>query len=155
MLADNCTDDTAARARQAGARVYERQNTRQVGKGYALQFLLEQIDATCGLDSFDAFLVFDADNVLCPDFVTQINKVCADGYDVFSGYRNTKNFGTNLVSAGHALWFLHNCEHLNAARMALGNPCTVSGTGFDPGPTNPVTPLVLRITYQVSSFIII
>ena len=29
------------------------------------------------------------------------------------------------------------------------------GTGFDPGPTNPVTPLVLRTTYHVSSFMII
>lgn len=130
VVADNCTDNTAMVAQRGGALVFSRFSTHRVGKGYALQFLLEQIDATCGLDSFDAFLVFDADNVLCPDFVTQINKVCADGYDVFSGYRNTKNFGTNLVSAGHALWFLHNCEHLNAARMTLGNPCTVSGTGF-------------------------
>ena len=29
----------------------------------------------------------------------------------------------------------------------------VSGTGLDPGPTNHVTPLVLRTTYQLSSFI--
>ena len=30
---------------------------------------------------------------------------------------------------------------------------SVRGTGFDPGPTKPVTPRVLRTTYQVSSFI--
>ncbi len=29
---------------------------------------------------------------------------------------------------------------------------SVSGTGLDPGPTNPVTPLVFLTTYQVSSF---
>ena len=130
VVADNCTDNTALVAQRSGAHVFSRFSTHRVGKGYAMQFLLEQIDATCGLDSFDAFLVFDADNVLCPDFVTRINQVCAQGYDAFCGYRNSKNFGTNWVSAGHALWFLHNCEHINASRMALGTPCTVNGTGF-------------------------
>ena len=130
VVADNCTDNTAMVAQRGGALVFSRFSTHRVGKGYALQFLLAQIDATCGLDSFDAFLVFDADNVLCPDFITQINKVSAAGYDVFCGYRNSKNFGTNWVSAGHAMWFLHNCVHLNASRMALGTPCTVNGTGF-------------------------
>ena len=32
---------------------------------------------------------------------------------------------------------------------------SVRGTGFDPGPTNPVTPLVFLTTYHVSSFITI
>ena len=39
VLADNCTDDTSAIARSAGATVYERFNNVQVGKGYALQTL--------------------------------------------------------------------------------------------------------------------
>lgn len=130
VVADNCTDGTARVAAEGGALVFPRRNTHRVGKGYALHYLLEQVERTCGWDSFDAFLVFDADNVLCPDYITQINKVCASGYDVFCGYRNSKNFGTNWVSAGHALWFLHDSVHLNASRMALGLPCTVTGTGF-------------------------
>ena len=130
VVADNCTDKTAQVARQGGAVVFSRFSTHRVGKGYALNYLLEQIDITCGWDAFDAFLVFDADNVLCPDYISQMNKVCSAGYDVFCGYRNSKNFGANWVSAGHALWFLHDSCHLNASRMALGNPCTVTGTGF-------------------------
>lgn len=130
VVADNCTDGTARVAAEGGALVFPRRNTKQVGKGYALHYLLEQVDLICGWDSFDAFLVFDADNVLCPDYITQINKACAAGYDVFCGYRNSKNFSTNWVSAGHALWFLHDSVHLNASRMALRLPCTVTGTGF-------------------------
>lgn len=130
VIADNCTDSTARVAQQGGAVVFSRFSTQRVGKGYALQYLLEQVDMVYGWDAFDAFLVFDADNVLCPDYISQINKVCCAGYDVFCGYRNSKNFGTNLVSAGHSLWFLHDSCHLNASRMALGNPCTVTGTGF-------------------------
>ncbi|MBR0105635.1 MAG: glycosyltransferase, partial [Lachnospiraceae bacterium] len=43
VMADNCTDRTADMARAAGALVYERQNTEQVGKGWALQALLGHI----------------------------------------------------------------------------------------------------------------
>lgn len=130
VVADNCTDGTALVAQQGGAVVFSRHSTQRVGKGYALNFLLDQIDMTCGWDDFDAFLVFDADNVLRPDYIRQINRLCCAGYDIFCGYRNSKNFGTNWVSAGHALWFLHDSIHLNASRMALGQPCTVTGTGF-------------------------
>ena len=130
VVADNCTDGTARVAAEGGALVFPRHNTQQVGKGYALHYLLDQIGLTCGWEEFDAFLVFDADNVLCPDYITQINKVCAAGYDVFCGYRNSKNLGASWVSAGHGLWFLHDSCHLNASRMVLGIPCTVTGTGF-------------------------
>lgn len=130
VIADNCTDQTAKVAQQGGAVVFTRSNTQQIGKGYALNYLLEQINLTCGWDAFDAFLVFDADNVLRPDYIRQIDRICGNEYDVFCGYRNTKNFGTNYVSSGHALWFLHDSCHLNASRMALGLPCTVTGTGF-------------------------
>ena len=44
VLADNCTDDTAMVARVAGAHVYERFNQVRVGKGYALQELLEHLE---------------------------------------------------------------------------------------------------------------
>lgn len=130
VVADNCTDRTAQVAQREGAVVFVRYSTKRVGKGYALNYLLDQIDLTCGWDAFDAFLVFDADNVLHPDYIRQINRLCSAGYDAFCGYRNSKNFGTNLISAGNALWFLHDSEHLNASRMALGLPCTVTGTGF-------------------------
>lgn len=130
VIADNCTDRTAEVSEAGGAIVFQRFNKKQVGKGYALNYLLEQIDKTVGLDSYDAFLIFDADNLLVSDYVTQINKTCSDGYEAFCGYRNSKNFGTNWVSAGHAIWYLHDSVHLNQSRMLLGNPCAVTGTGF-------------------------
>ena len=131
VVADNCTDRTAEVARQAGATVYSRLNRQQVGKGYALNYLLEQIAREAGgLRRFDAFLVFDADNLLQPDFVTQINQTCSDGYEAFCGYRNSKNFGDNWLSSAHGLQFLHESAHLNRSRMAIGSCCMVNGTGF-------------------------
>lgn len=46
VVADNCTDDTAARARAAGAEVVERTDPAQRGKGYALAFGREAIMET-------------------------------------------------------------------------------------------------------------
>lgn len=130
VVADNCTDKTAQAAAEGGAIVYTRFNKNQVGKGYALNYLLQKIDADGGLDRYDAFLVFDADNLLQTDYITNINRTCSDGYAVFCSYRNTKNFGDNWLSGAHALQFLHESTHLNRSRMLLGSCCMVSGTGF-------------------------
>lgn len=130
VVADNCTDRTAVVAEEGGAVVFRRHDKERIGKGYALHFLLNQIDLTYGLDSFDAFLVFDADNLLKSDYITQMNRTCSQGYEVFCGYRNAKNFGANWVSMGQGLWYIHDSVHLNQSRMGLGIPCMVNGTGF-------------------------
>ena len=130
VVADNCTDRTAEVARAGGAQVFCRSNKIQIGKGYALNFLLEQIDGNDGLHNYDAFLIFDADNLLQPDYVRQINRLCANGFDAFCGYRNSKNFGSNWISRGYGLWYLHDSCHLNQSRMLLGTTCAVNGTGF-------------------------
>lgn len=130
VVADNCTDGTAQTARDHGAKVFTRFNRQKIGKGYALNYLLERIAATDGLDDFDCFLVFDADNLLQNDYITQINRTVSDGYEAFCGYRNTKNFGDNWLTAGYGLWYLHESTHLNRSRMRIGSCCAVSGTGF-------------------------
>ena len=130
VVADNCTDRTAAIAREAGAVVYERFDTDHVGKGYALDFLLDRINCDFAADRFDAFFVFDADNVLSPNYITEMNRTYCDGYRILTSYRNSKNFGDNWISAGYALWFLREAKYLNNARMILGTSCAISGTGF-------------------------
>ena len=130
VVADNCTDDTAEISRNAGAVVYERFNKTEIGKGYALDFLLKRIAADFGESTFDGYLVFDADNLVEPDFITEINKVFSQGYDCVTSYRNSKNYGENWLSAGQGLCLMRDNIMLNRARMALGSTCFVSGTGF-------------------------
>ena len=43
VIADNCTDNTADVAREAGAIVFPRSNDKLVGKGYALDYGLKAI----------------------------------------------------------------------------------------------------------------
>ena len=130
VIADNCTDDTALIAQEHGAVVYTRRDSLHVGKGYALNFLLEQIARDYPAEFFDAFLVLDADNVIAPNYITEMNKTFSDGYGIITSYRNSKNYGDNWISAGYALWFLREARYLNNARMLLGSSCAVSGTGF-------------------------
>jgi len=43
VIADNCTDATAAVARKHGALVYERHDTENTGKGHALEWMFRKI----------------------------------------------------------------------------------------------------------------
>lgn len=130
VAADNCTDATARISRDAGAVVYERFDNIRVGKGYALNFLISNIQRDYGEDAFDGYFVFDADNLLKNDYISQMNGTFTNGYDVVTSYRNSKNFGDNWISAGYALWFLRESEYLNHARSLAGTSAAVSGTGF-------------------------
>lgn len=125
VVADNCTDATAAVASAHGATVWQRYSNTHVGKGYALEFLLERLP-----ESYDGYFVFDADNLVEPGFLSTMNRTFCDGYEIVTCYRNTKNYADNWISAGYGLWFLREAKYLSGARMKLGSSCAVSGTGF-------------------------
>ncbi len=128
LVADNCTDNTAEVGRQHGAIVYERHNLELVGKGYALDFLFEKLLAQ--KDDCDGYIVFDADNLVDKNFVKEMNINFNRGYVALTSYRNSKNYGTNWITAGYSLWFLREAKYLNNARMRLDTSCAISGTGF-------------------------
>lgn len=125
VVADNCTDRTADVAHEHGAKVVRRFDRNRIGKGFALHYLLRRIKK-----QYDAYLVFDADNVVDPNYIREINKAFSDGYDIVTSYRNSKNYGDNWISAGYGLWFLREAQYLNRPRALLGASCGVSGTGF-------------------------
>ncbi len=129
VMADNCTDNTERIAKNLGAKVYCRQNPDKKGKGYALEELLCRIGEDYP-NYFDGFFVFDADNVLDRRYIEEMNRCFCQGYKIITGYRNSKNYGSNWISAGYSLWFLRESRFLNHARFLLGNSCAVSGTGF-------------------------
>ena len=130
VIADNCTDNTAQIARDEGAIVYTRNNQTLKGKGYALNFLFKIIAKEHSQENYEGFFVFDADNLLDENYIAEMNKYFDKGFNVLTSYRNSKNYGYNWISAGYALWFLHEAEYLNKPRMILGKSCAISGTGF-------------------------
>ncbi|MEA4854446.1 MAG: glycosyltransferase family 2 protein [Christensenella sp.] len=130
VVADNCTDDTAEVARNAGAIVYKRYNNKYVGKGYALNYVLNKIAEDYGAYTYEGYFVFDADNLLDENFIAEMNKAFDNGYRVLTCYRNSKNYASNWISAGYSLWFLRESKYLNYPRMLLKTSCAISGTGF-------------------------
>ena len=128
VIADNCTDNTARVAKEAGAIVYERFDETKKTKGYALDWFLKQkIEENA---PYDAFFVFDADNIVHPDFIKNMNKKLCQGEDVVQGYRDIKNPTDSWITAGYALfyWTMHRFYHL--ARYNLGLSPLLNGTGF-------------------------
>lgn len=130
VIADNCTDNTGEIAEKHGAKVYVRNNLELIGKGYALDFALKKMMADGDFDNYDAFMVFDADNILEPDYIEQMNKVFSQGHRAITSYRNSKNFDDNWITGGYSTWFLRESKYLNNARMNLHTSCAISGTGF-------------------------
>ncbi len=129
VMADNCTDNTAAVARRHGAKVYRRDNNYQIGKGYALEALFNAIRRDHP-DGFDGYFIFDADNIMAPDYIERMNEAFSRGYDIVTCYRNSKNYGDSWISAGNALFFMRESRYMNQARYLNGASCAVSGTGF-------------------------
>lgn len=128
VIADNCTDRTAEIAEKAGAIVLKRFDEEHKTKGYALQWFLEQKikeDAP-----YDAFCIFDADNIVDSNFLKAMNKKLCQGEDVVQGYRDIKNPTDSWVSAGYALfyWTMNRFYHL--ARYNVGLSPLINGTGF-------------------------
>jgi len=68
VIADNCSDQTAAAARSAGARVLERNDPAHRGKGHALDFAFSRLMS----EGAEAVLVVDADSFVAPNFIGEM-----------------------------------------------------------------------------------
>ena len=80
VIADNCTDQTAAVSKQNGALVFERENHDMRGKGYALRWCFDRL---LSLDEpYDAFIVVDADSTVSMDFLRVMNHYLESGAKV-------------------------------------------------------------------------
>lgn len=130
VCADNCTDNTAQICRELGCVVYERENKEKIGKGYALNFLFNNISKDFPDYEPDAFFVFDADNVLSANYIKEMNKALDSGVEVCTSYRNSKNFDTNWLSAGASIGFMRECRFIHRPKSILKLSTHVSGTGF-------------------------
>lgn len=132
VVAHNCTDNTAQVARECGAVCYEYNNSNERTKGYALKYLFEQIEKDYGVTNFDGFFELDADNILSVDFVEKMNDAfeATGGKKVITSFRNSKNFGANVMAGLYGIYFMTGCRLEMRGRTKLDCSTRVSGTGF-------------------------
>lgn len=128
VVADNCTDDTAAIARKAGATVYERFNDEQKGKGYAVEWMFNNLWDT-GIH-YDAVCLLDADNLIDKNYFKEMNKSLQLGFKVVQGYLGCKNPHDTYISGCYSITYWVNNRIIQKTRYNLGLSCGIGGTGF-------------------------
>lgn len=127
VVADNCTDDTAARARAAGAEVLERFDLQSRGKGYALAHGVSHLSQAPP----DVVLVMDADCVAAPGSLAAIATTAHRlGTPVQAMYDMLAPPGAGLMQRMAAFaWDFR--THLRAeGYRRLGLPCQLMGSGM-------------------------
>lgn len=130
VVADNCTDETAKIAREKGAVCYERFHETKRTKGFALQYLFDKIKREYGIETFEGYFIFDADNLLKKDYISRMNDSFDEGEKIITSYRNTKNFSESWIASNYALHWLRSIRHNHRARSVLHLATNIQGTGF-------------------------
>ena len=126
VVADNCSDDTAVLARSNGARVLERHDPDDPGKGPALNWLADAI----GLENVDAVVVVDADTRADPFMLAALDREFAAGAQVVQGeYGVLEPESSSAVALRFAaLACRHHLRPLGRTR--LGASCGLYGNGM-------------------------
>lgn len=128
VIVEDINDYTCDIVKKYGATTIVRKNLELKRKGYALDEAVKFI-----LDSgkkYDAYFIFDADNVLDKDYFRNMNETFFNGYDIGIGYRNTKNGNDNVVAACSTLTFSMINTLGNLQKNKDSRNVTISGTGF-------------------------
>lgn len=129
IIADNCTDRTAAIARAAGATVLERRDDSRRGKGHALDWFFRWFLPGAGR-RFDAVCLFDADNLVAPDFLIHMDAELRRGHRCVQAYIDSKNPLDSWVSCCYSIMFWTMNRLYQFARHRLGLSAYLGGTGM-------------------------
>lgn len=128
VIADNCTDNTAKIAQSLGAKVHIRENDSEKGKGHALEWMFDRIFK---MDQhYDAIAIFDADNLVSPNFLLEMNKQLCKGHKVVQGYIDSKNPYDSWITCAYSIAFWLSNRIFQLPRYYLNLSCSLCGTGF-------------------------
>lgn len=148
VVADNCKDETARVARDAGATVLERTHSAERGKGYALAHAYGHslADGLAG-----AIVVIDADTSVSKNLLAAFSARFAAGADAVQaeyGVRNAlESWRTRLMVV--ALAMFHTVRSLGRERLQLSCGLRGNGMGFSTAVIRRVPPRAFSIVEDV------
>ena len=131
IIADNCTDGTAEKARSLGAKVIETRKESPdapTGKPIALRKALKQINYR---DRYDLLMIFDADNLIDTNMFREVNSQYLDKekpefIQCYLGVKNKKGLVPWFYYTGYTL----SNRFFDLAKHRLGLNAVIGGTGF-------------------------
>ena len=126
VVPNNCTDNTEGVAREAGATIIHC-DVPVKQKGDALEDTFKKLVKR---EDIDAFVVFDADNLVHPDFLARMNDALCEGVEVAQCFRDAKNMGDNWLTGSYTLFYFIQNFFFNRARMNYSGSAAINGTGF-------------------------
>ncbi|MGE4276790.1 MAG: glycosyltransferase family 2 protein [Lawsonibacter sp.] len=125
VIPNHCSDHTAEAAKQFGAKVLEC-TVPVKNKGEVLRFAYHRLHGR----RYDAYCVFDADNLADRRFLAEMNNAYLAGARAAQGYRDSKNPYDTAVSGCYSIYYWMMNRFYNGGRAGLGLSAMVNGTGF-------------------------
>ena len=95
-------------------------------KGDVMRFAYRQLRDK----GYDAFCVFDADNVADPRFLREMNNAYRAGARAAQGYRDSKNPFDSAISGCYSIYYWMMDRFHNQGKAGLGMSAMLGGTGF-------------------------
>ena len=125
VVVNNCTDRTKEIVLENNVNLIEcKRNIHS--KGEALKVAYRHLNDS----DFDAYLIFDADNIVHPEFITKMNDALCEGYQIAQGFRDSKNPSSTWISSSYSIHYLIHNIFLNKSRRHLDKSSFINGTGF-------------------------
>ena len=126
VVPNNCTDNTKEVSIKHGANIIECKKDVK-SKGEVLEYTLELLNET---HKYDAFIIFDADNIVHPNFIKMMNDTLCSGYELAQGFRDSKNPSDSWICGSYSLYYWGQNIFFNKARMNIDASASINGTGF-------------------------
>ncbi len=125
VIPNNCSDNTKSVAIKHGARIIDC-DIKTRTKGDVLKYAFQKLKNK----KIDAYLIFDADNVVSKDFLIHANNYLEMGYKVGQGFRDAKNPSDNWISGSYSIFYLIQNVFFNHSRINLNASSSLNGTGL-------------------------
>lgn len=129
VIVESNDDPTVKITKSYGYNIVIRKNlVHRRTKGYALDECYQYLKEN-NLE-YDAFMVFDADNILSSNYIELMNDCKNEGYQVGVGYRNYTNTTENWATISSALLFSFMSTFMSPAKSLMFDKAVITGTGY-------------------------
>ena len=130
VVADNCNDNTAEVAKNAGAFVFIHDDDEPSHKraSYAIQYGMQEILKLN--NNYECFIKFDADNLADSNFINVMNDAFESGVECARCMENSININQNMTSKCSALYYLRDCRLACRVRERAHLDSMINGAGM-------------------------